>query len=83
MTVDVLFVAVGFEPIRSFFENNDFLLRKDGSVKVDKNLQTNIKGIFAAGDITGEIRLIATACSEGIIAAIHAFETIKKPYWLK
>jgi thioredoxin reductase (NADPH) len=57
-------------------------LRKDGSLKVDRNLQTNIRGVFAAGDVTGEVRLIATSCAEGITAAVHAFETIKKPYWL-
>jgi thioredoxin reductase (NADPH) len=80
--IDELFISIGFEPIKLFLERNRFTLRKDGSIKVDRNLQTNIKGVFAAGDITGEVRLITTACAEGIVAAIHAFETIKKPYWL-
>lgn len=80
--VDELFVSIGFEPIKLFLERNGFELQKDGSLKVDRNLQTNVKGVYAAGDITGEVRLLATACAEGIVAAIHAFETIKKPYWL-
>jgi thioredoxin reductase (NADPH) len=80
--LDGLFISIGFEPVKLFLERNGFKLRKDGSIKVDKNLQTNIKGVYAAGDITGEVRLITTACAEGIVAAIHAFETIKKPYWL-
>jgi len=79
---DELFVSIGFEPVKLFLERNGFELRRDGSLKVDKNLQTNVKGVFAAGDITGEVRLLATACAEGIVAAIRAFETIKKPYWL-
>ncbi|MEW6378416.1 MAG: NAD(P)/FAD-dependent oxidoreductase [bacterium] len=78
-----LFVAIGFEPIKRFLESNGFIVQEDGSIKVGRDLQTNIKGIFAAGDITGEIRLIATACAEGITAAVHAFEEIKKPYWLR
>lgn len=78
-----LFVAIGFEPVKHFMETNGFTLRKDGSVRVDRNLQTNIKGVFAAGDVTGEVRLVATACAEGIVAAVHAFEEIKKPYWLR
>jgi thioredoxin reductase len=82
LNVDELFIAIGFEPIKRFLKNNGFQLRKDGSVKVGRNLQTNIKGVFAAGDVTGEVRLIATACAEGIAAAVHAFEAIKKPYWL-
>jgi len=28
----------------------------------------------------GEVRLIATACAEGIVAAVHAFEEIKKSH---
>ena len=80
--MDELFISIGFEPVKLFLERNGFKIRKDGSLKVDKNLQTNIKGVFAAGDIIGEVRLITTACAEGIVAAIHAFETIKKPYWL-
>ena len=83
VNVDELFIAIGFEPIKRFLQNNGFRLQKDGSVKVGRSLQTNIEGVFAAGDATGEVRLIATACAEGIVAAVHAFEEIKKPYWLR
>ncbi len=82
LSADELFVSIGFEPVRAFLQNNGFEMLDDGSLKVDKNLQTNIQGVFAAGDVIGEVRLIVTACAEGIIAAIHSFETIKKPYWL-
>ena len=78
-----IFVAIGFIPLKEFLKNNGFEMKKDGSVKVSEKLETNIKGVFAAGDITGEVRVIATACAKGIIAAVHTFETIKKPYWLK
>jgi thioredoxin reductase len=81
--LEELFVSIGFEPIKTFLEKNGFELLEDGSLKVGKNLETNIKGVFAAGDVTGEVRLIATACAEGIVAAIHSFETIKVPYWLR
>ena len=83
LTVDELFVAIGFEPIKSFLENNGLKLRKNGSVWVNRSLQTNRPSVFAAGDVTGEVRLIATACAEGIVAAVHAFEDIKEPYWLQ
>ena len=83
LAVDELFIAIGFEPVKRFLENNELRLSKDGSVEVDRSLQTNIEGIFAAGDVTGEVRLISTACSEGIIAAVHAFEEIKRPYWIQ
>lgn len=56
------------------------MVQKDRSIKVDKYVQTNMEGVFATGNVTGEIRLIATACAEGISAAVHAFKNIKKPY---
>jgi thioredoxin reductase len=80
--VDDLFIAIGFKPIRRFLENSGVSLRQDGSTIVDEHYQTNMSGVFAAGDVTGEVRLIATACAEGIIAAVHAFEEIRQPYWL-
>jgi thioredoxin reductase len=83
INVDELFVSIGFEPISSFLKSNNFELRKNGSVKVNRSQQTNFHSVFAAGDVTGEVRLIATACAEGIVAAVHAFEDIKAPYWLK
>ena len=80
---DDLFIAIGFKPVRRFLQTNGFQMKEDGSVIVDRTLQTNIPGVFAAGDVTGEIRLIATSCAEGIVAAVHAFEEIKQPYWLR
>lgn len=83
LAVDALFIAIGFEPVKHFLENNGFRPRDDGSVKVDRSMQTSIKGIYAAGDVTGEVRLISTACAEGIVAAVHAFEEIRRPYWIQ
>ncbi len=40
------------------------------------------RGIFAVGDVHGDIKLIAVAWAEGIQAAIHAFNEITSPYWL-
>ena len=69
--------------MKKFLGNNGFDVGKDGSLNVDRNLQTNVEGVFAAGDVTGEVRLISTACAEGIIAAVHAFEEIRRPYWIQ
>lgn len=80
---DALFIAIGFEPVKDFLTCNGFQLKRDGSIRVDRDLQANVKGVFAAGDVTGEPRLIATACAEGIIAAISAHEAIQQPYWIR
>jgi thioredoxin reductase (NADPH) len=57
LEADEPFIAIGFERIKDFLEDNGFIVLKDCSIKVDENLQTNIEGIFAVGDLTGEIRL--------------------------
>ncbi len=42
----------------------------------------NTKGVFAVGDVHGDIKLITVAWAEGIQAAIYAFKEITSPYWL-
>jgi len=37
-----------------------------------ENLKTNIPGVYAAGDVCGRIKQIATAVGDGCIAATHA-----------
>ena len=45
---------------------------------VDENCETAIKGIYGAGDvIVKKLRQVATATSDGAIAAQHAFHQIK------
>lgn len=54
-------------------------LQVDGAhVTVNKQMETNIKGLFAAGDITGKPYQIAKAIGEGQIAAFAAVELLDK-----
>lgn len=43
-------------------------------IKTDKNMQTNLKGVFAAGDCTGKPFQISKAVGEGQVAAHSAVE---------
>lgn len=47
---------------------------EDGHVKVNRKLETNIKGCFAAGDCTGTPYQIAKAVGEGNVAAHSAIK---------
>jgi pyruvate/2-oxoglutarate dehydrogenase complex dihydrolipoamide dehydrogenase (E3) component len=49
---------------------------------VDPYYETSRNGIFAVGDVHGDIKLITVAWAEGIQAAIYAFKEITSPYWL-
>lgn len=50
------------------------LATADNHVAVDRNMATNVKGCFAAGDCTGTPYQIAKAVGEGNIAAHSAFK---------
>ena len=47
---------------------------ENGAVKVDRKLATNLPGVFAAGDCTGEPLQISKAVGEGLVAALSAAE---------
>jgi len=72
-----VFVAIGRKP------NTDFLggsveLATGGYIAVNKKLETNIPGVFGAGDVCEKlVRQIVTACSDGAIAATHAAEYVR------
>ncbi len=54
-------------------------LQTEGSyIPVDRNMRTNIPGVFAAGDCTGKPLQVPKAVGEGNIAAIAAAEWIAK-----
>jgi|KBSSwiStaDraftv2_1062776.scaffolds.fasta_scaffold25187_2 thioredoxin reductase (NADPH) len=78
----IAIVQIGFLASRETFERLMVRLNEDGSIAVDPYFETSRQGIFAVGDVHGEIKLITVAWAEGIQAAIHAFKEITSPYWL-
>jgi len=63
---DKILVSVGRRPVVAGFglENLKVELFK-GGIKVDEKMQTNVPGVFAAGDVTGFSLLAHTASREG------------------
>ena len=49
---------------------------KDGFIAVNRDMETNIPGIFACGDCSGKPLQIAKAVGEGLIAAQQASKYI-------
>jgi thioredoxin reductase (NADPH) len=79
---DLAIVQIGFLSARDTFERLNLRLNEDGSIAIDPYFETSRRGIFAAGDVHGDIKLITVAWAEGIQAAIYAFKEITSPYWL-
>lgn len=67
---DGVFVFAGLKPNTDFLKGSGVRLDEVGFVKTDANLQTNIPGVFASGDVrSGATMQIACAVGEGATAA--------------
>lgn len=76
LEVNGLFVAVGILP-RNELVAGQIELDEGGFIVTDRNMQTNIPGVFAAGDIRNTpLRQVVTACADGAIAATKAVEYV-------
>lgn len=68
LEIDGLFVAIGHHPNLDFLE---FEIQKDenGYIIVDEKMQTNVKNVYACGDIISKhFKQLITACADGAIA---------------
>ncbi|MGE4291492.1 MAG: FAD-dependent oxidoreductase [Desulfovibrio sp.] len=81
LALDGVFIAIGYTPHNELAKQLGLELDKAGFVKVDKNMRTSQRMIYACGDLTGGVQQIVTAIGEGSVAAITAFEDISHPYW--
>jgi thioredoxin reductase (NADPH) len=73
-----VFVFVGLMPNSQFIDKSPVRLDQIGFVITDENLQTGIKGVFAAGDIRcGATMQIASAAGEGATAALKIREYLE------
>lgn len=84
VNVDGIFIQVGEVPNTQIAKSAGIKLDEKGYIIVDINQESNIQGIFAAGDVINRpVKQIGTAVGEGIIAATEAFGYVKKPYYYK
>ena len=69
---DLVIKSLGFDPenIPKLFNSEDLAISKWGTIKIDlKTMQTNIEGVFAAGDIVRGASLVVWAIRDGRDAA--------------
>ena len=75
--VDGIFVAVGTADSVGFAKTLGILTDND-NIKVDENMMTNIKGVFAAGDCTGGFLQVVTAAADGSKASVGILNLLKE-----
>jgi len=77
LNIEGVFVLVGTRPVTEFLEDA-VDMDNQGFINVDRKQETNVQGVFAAGDVTSETpRQIATAVGEGVTAVLSAEEYLE------
>lgn len=79
---DGVFVSIGEEPNTMLAKQLGVKLNKYGYIEADRTMRTSMRMVYAAGDVSGGLRQVVTACAEGAVAAMSAYEDIKMPYWV-
>ncbi len=75
--VDGVFIFIGYEPNTAFLSETGIELNKRNEIISNQNMQTNLDGVFVAGDSRNKkYRQITTAVSDGTIAALEAMNFI-------
>jgi len=76
LETDGVFVQIGYIPSSDIARKIGVTLDKQGYVKVDPGMGANLKGVFAAGDLTNasnNLHQQVTSAAEGAIAAQSAY----------
>lgn len=81
LPIDGVFIEIGSVPSLVLAKKLKIKTDKQGYIEVKADQSTNIKGVFAAGDITNasnKFRQVVVAASEGAISASSAYKFLNK-----
>ena len=81
LVVDGVFVEIGADPNADLAVQLGVSLTEENEIDVDKLMQTNVEGVFAAGDVTnasGHLKQAITAAAQGALAATSAYGYVSK-----
>ena len=74
LEIDGMFIAIGLVSQNDFIKD-DVNMDKYGYIDSNNECETNLEGVFVAGDCRSKrIRQITTATSDGSVAAINAIK---------
>jgi thioredoxin reductase (NADPH) len=84
LSIDGIFVQVGEDPRSELAKKAGIAVDEKGYIIVNLLQNTNIAGVYAAGDVTNHpIKQIGTAVGQGITAAAEAYGHVRRPYYKK
>lgn len=78
LIVDGVFVAIGTEPTNVIAKDLGVNLNSRGEIIVDRAAQTNLPGVYAAGDCTDiDVKQAIIASAQAVMASYSAFKYIR------
>ncbi len=80
LKLDGLFVEIGGIPSTELAKTVGVAVNERGFIIVNSGMETNVEGVYAAGDVTtgsNGMEQIITACAEGAIASESAYKFIR------
>ncbi|MCX6742173.1 MAG: FAD-dependent oxidoreductase [Candidatus Pacearchaeota archaeon] len=78
LEVSGVFVTIGHETKLDFLKDLKVELGEKNTIKINEKMETNVPGLFAAGDVTGTAGQIIIACGQGAKAALNAASYLKE-----
>lgn len=79
LKLDGVFVAIGWIPLSELARKLGVKLNDKGEILINRNSETNVPGVYAAGDVTDtDFKQAITGVAEGVTAAFHAYNYIKE-----
>jgi thioredoxin reductase (NADPH) len=77
LSVAGIFISIGMRPRSELATAAGVHTDETGYITTDAWQRTNIKGVYAAGDVTGGFGYILTSCAEGATAAFASLELFR------
>ncbi len=80
LAVQGVFVAIGEEPQNELAKMLGVAMNENGFILVDSEGRTNVKRVYAAGDVTAGLKQVITGAAAGARAALASTEVLGKIY---
>jgi thioredoxin reductase len=75
--LDAVFVAIGSVPLAEFAVKLGAATNEKGEILINRRSETNIPGLYAAGDVTDtQFKQAITGVAEGVTAVYHAYRYV-------
>ena len=79
IVLDGVFIAIGHSPVSDLAEKTGVLVNDHKEIIINRKSETNLPGVYAAGDVTdSHFKQAIIAAAEGVTAAFSAYEYIKR-----